>query len=97
MVIAGALEHHAASCAEAGLGLADSLALAAGFSAAVIAASGACLAPQFLQNLAFGESGLPHWEQFMVCNREKSPLEWPLGGIAALAMRGIWAGFCALA
>ena len=31
MVSAGALEHHAASCAEAGLGLADSLALAADF------------------------------------------------------------------
>ena len=31
MTIAGALEHQAASCAEAGLGLADSLALAAGF------------------------------------------------------------------
>lgn len=67
------------------------------FSAAVIAASGSCLAPQLLQNLAVGESGLPHWEQFMVCNREKSPQQWPLGGIAALAMREIGAGFCALA
>lgn len=36
---------------------------------AVSVAGESCLAPQFLQNLALGVSGLLHFEQFIVCNR----------------------------
>ena len=40
------------------------------FSMGAVSAAGiSCLAPQFLQNLALGVSGLLHCEQFIVCNR----------------------------
>ena len=40
------------------------------FSSGVVSAAGvSCRAPQFLQNLALGASGLLHCEQFIVCNR----------------------------
>ena len=40
------------------------------FSVGAVSAAGvSCLAPQFLQNLALGVSGLLHCEQFIVCNR----------------------------
>ncbi len=41
---------------------------AAGAGDAAGSGTGACLAPQFLQNLALGARGFPHCEQFIVCN-----------------------------